>query len=103
MEKRIAQKLPSAFLDAHIQWHTRKRLREGCDCDFCVEKRAGTRYIGYTPFPFAQYKEEIQRLRQVPCHNLDMEEIAKELVRKERERKRRIVRASLLHIRSTIL
>lgn len=103
MEKRIAEKVVEAFIDAHVKWHTRRRIREGCDCNFCIEKRAGTRYIGYTPFPFVSFKEEIGRLRQVPCHSLDTAEIAKDIVYRERQRKKKIVRERLNEIKREIL
>lgn len=97
MDKRIKEaNLLEHLFDAYIKWHIRKGLRD-CDCDYCITKKAGTRYIGYTPFPLVKYKEEIGKLNQMPMHNLDTEEIAKDLIKDERERKRRIVR-DLLHI-----
>lgn len=98
VEKRVKARLAGALVEAHIQWHTRKGLREGCDCNFCVEKKAGTRYIGYTPFPLGRYKEELAKRSEE-----DAREIAKEVVRKERDRKRGSVRAALLRSKQDIL
>ena len=102
----MQETIVEAFLDAHTKWHTRKHqmhYQHWCSCNFCVEKWAGTRYIGYTPFPLVKYQEEIGRLRQVPCHSLDTGDIAKDLVYRERLRKRKIVRERLLKCKEEVL
>lgn len=97
VEKRVKEKLVEALLDAHIKWHCRKGLRD-CDCDYCLTKKAGTRYIGYTPFPLGLYKERLNAKT-----GEDASEIAREVVRAERDRKRNAVRKQLARIASEIL
>src|SRR5258708_37290855 len=100
------KKLPKAFLEAHTKWHTRKhQMHYGkwCSCNFCVEKWAGTRFIGHTPFPFMKYKEEIGKLKAIPCHNLDPGDIAREIAFRERRRKRDIVRKRLRECKEEVL
>lgn len=105
MERIREEKLPKAFLESYIKWHTRKHqlhIKSWCSCNFCIEKWAGTRYIGHTPF-MSLWNEHIKELRAVPCHNLDYEDTVKYLIKKERERKRKIVRAKLKEMEEEIL
>lgn len=106
MEEKIKElrekSLLETFIEAFIKWHTRKGFRD-CTCNFCIEKKAGTRYIGYTPFPFVKFQEELGRLRQIPCHSLEVEDIAKDIVNRERKRKRKEVRERLNRAKEEIL
>lgn len=48
MEIRISQKLPEVLLDKSIEYHTRRGLRLGCDCEYCRVKQNGTTSIAHT-------------------------------------------------------
>lgn len=110
MEKRLAADpgIPQV-LNAIINWHTRRGIRQGCLCNFCLEKHWGTRYIGYTPFPYGRYREMLTEWHPdeysygtgLPYHAshwtsaVDISDIARAAVNEERERKRNIVRERL--------
>lgn len=94
-------------LDAMVAWHTRRGIRKGCLCSFCVEKISGTRYIGHTPFPvrglamFELQKQSALFPEYPPID--DFNEMCKELIRRERSRKRNIVRERLRIAKEEIL
>lgn len=71
--------MPSLLLDKGVEWHTRKGLREDCDCNYCLKKKRGTyeianeayeNRIGYSPrSSFGNYftwydKETMQYIRE---------------------------------------
>src|SRR5258706_6487879 len=99
---RVAELLPKLLLDAHITWHTRKGQRK-CDCSFCREKLWGTMYIGYTKFPWQRWDETLQRFYPLirtwtqteRFEKVDYDYVADAIMKEERERKRKIVRAQL--------
>lgn len=44
----VSQKLPEVLLEKSITFHTRKGLRDWCDCEYCRVKRSGTNEIAHT-------------------------------------------------------
>jgi len=102
VNKRVQENRLKDLLNAWIKHHTRKGLRD-CNCNFCQEKRAGTRYIGFTPFPFYRYNEEFRRLQSICGSTVCPEDLAREIILKERERKREIVRERLRKAKEEIL
>jgi hypothetical protein len=107
VERRIAERLPEAFIEAHVKWHTRSRLRDGCNCNFCIEKRAGTRYIGCTPFPSVAFKSYVAQQKAICTVGYppvdDINEMAREVVRRERMRKIKKVRERLEECKREVL
>ena len=102
MEERARKQLPKDLLDTYIQHHTRRGIRAGCDCNYCLEKKVGTSYIGFTRPPWWMWDSLKERL--VPWHKeMEYDEIAEFLVKWERERKRSIVRARLKIAKEEVL
>jgi hypothetical protein len=103
VEERVQKLLIPKLLDAHVQWHTRRRLRHGCDCDWCIEKLVGTRYIGHTPTPWSRWNEAKQQLEPWIAKECHPDEIGYYLVRWARETKREVVRERLRWTKEQVL
>jgi hypothetical protein len=94
VERRVAERLPSKILDAHIQYHSRRRIRPGCECNFCVEKRKATSYVGFCD-------NTLELTEYGPVDDIDA--LFKEISRKTREKKRRLVHINLDKAKREIL
>lgn len=102
MEETIRQRLPGAILNTYREHHTRKGLRQGCQCNYCLEKLVGTAFIGRTTTPWWRWDGLKERL--VPWYKeMDYDEIGEFLVKWERERKRNIVRSRLAIAKEEVL
>jgi hypothetical protein len=102
VEERVLKEMPKRLPDAYIKQHTRRGIRSGCDCNWCLEKKVGTSFIGRTSTPWWRWDELKDRL--VPWYKeMDYDEIGEFLVKWERERKRNIVRERLKIAKEEIL
>jgi predicted GIY-YIG superfamily endonuclease len=91
------------LFNAILKRHIGKGLRHDCPCSFCITKRIGTAYIGFTRFPIARYDAMVKDFKATytsvhtdpELYWTYLQDIAKDAVEWERERKRKIVRSHL--------
>jgi hypothetical protein len=102
MEERVQKELLSRLLDAHIQWHTRRGIRAGCDCNYCLEKRIATGFIGKTVTPWWMW-DSLKGLVPWIAKEGDYGDVGEFLVKWERERKRKIARQWLKEAKEEVL
>jgi hypothetical protein len=64
VEAQVAAKLIPRLLDRGVEYHCRKKLRNWCNCDYCLAKKIGSRdislvgmYFDYPYLPRYNYAE----------------------------------------------
>lgn len=91
---RVDTLLIPALLDKSVEYHTRKGLRDWCDCDYCYTKRNGTRSIYHVGtychydqgfLPDRQYDGRQMHAYVTARRNDEIEKLRKKLNEKKQE------------------